>query len=236
MCSNCGEALVPGDLTCRRCREPVQAPPSEPVYTAHAVVPAPQTVALAPRVAVDTARVAQPKRSRRAVAVQLVVIAIVAGLLVAGGLLALELFAPRSQAPFDLVHRSYPAFGFSLSRPNNWQESVHGESVAFAEPHGGAHGFRVVVERRTLAAAHVLVSGEMRKPPRSKDPIALSDAVTVDGSAAFRYSFDQGGRFVEQWWIDRPGGTFRVEFWAPQSGERDAGRLSEQIIATFTIG
>ena len=234
-CSNCGEVLASGDVACRRCRERIEAPPSEPVYAARVVAP-PQTVTLVPRVAVQKPRVAEGKRSRSAVAVQLLVIAVVAGVVVAGGLLALELFAPRSEAPFDLVHRSYPALGFSLSRPNNWVESLHGATLVVSEPDGAARGIRVVAERKTLAAAHSAVSGEMRKPPGSRDPIALSDAMSVDGHAAFRYSFAEGGRFVEQWWIERPGGTFRVEFWAPQSAERDEGLFAGQIIATFTIG
>ena len=234
-CSNCGEVLAPGDVACRRCREAVEAPPSEPVYATHVVAP-PQTVAVVTRVAVEKPRVAERKRLRPAVAVQLLVVGVVAGVVVAGGLLALELFAPRSEAPFDLVQRSYPALGFSLSRPNNWVESLRGTTLVVSEPNGGARGIRVVAEGKTLAAAHIAVSAEMRKPPRSKDPIALSDAMAVDGHAAFRYSFDEGDRYVEQWWIDRPGGTFRVEFWAPRSAERDAGLLAAQIIATFTIG
>jgi hypothetical protein len=165
----------------------------------------------------------------------MVVIAVVAGVLVTGGLLALEVFAPRSQAPFDLVHRSYPALGFSLSRPSTWRETVRGTVVTIAEP-DNARGFRVVVEKQTLAAAHVSVAAQVRRPPAGIDPISLSDAVTVDAQSAFRYTFNSGGRYVQQWWIARPGGTFLFEFSTGQGAEADAGKLAEQIVETFSLG
>lgn len=225
-CSNCGEVLGSGDVVCRRCREPIDAPPSEPIRVAQ-----PATVAVAPRVATQP----RVRRRRSSVVAQLVVIAVVAGVLVTGGLLALEVFAPRSLAPFDLVHRSYPALGFSLSRPSTWRENVRGNVVAVAQP-DNARGFRVVASKQTLAAAHVSVAAQIRKPPRGVDPIALSDALTVDTQPAFRYTFNSGGRYVQQWWIRKPGGTFLFEFSTAQGAEADAGKLAEQIVDTFSLG
>jgi hypothetical protein len=235
-CSNCGEALAADDASCRRCREPIDAPaPAPPVY---APPPPLSTVAIAPRVvpgppstATQPARTAA-RRRRPAFAARLLLIAVVAGALVAGGLLALEAFAPRSQAPFDLVHRSYPALGFSVSRPSAWRETQAENTVTIGQPNG-VRGFRVVVEKQTLAAAHMVVSASIRRPPRGVEPIGLSDAVSVDSRPAFRYTFYAGGRYVQQWWIERPGGTFRFEFWSAQN---DAGALAEQIVATFALG
>src|SRR5581483_4578443 len=175
----------------------------------------------------------KPRRTR--VVVQLLVIAIVAGALVTGGLLALEMFAPRTQAPFDLVHRSYPALGFSLSRPSGWHETVRADTVTIMQP-DNLRGIRVVTERKTLAAAHVAITAQIRKPPRGVDPIALSDAIGIDSQPAFKYTYLQGAKYVQQWWIARPGGTFLFEFSAPGTSQGDAAILAEQIVDTFTLG
>jgi hypothetical protein len=212
-------------------------------------MPAPRAVAVAQRVHADrideSAVVERPDRVRRkrrrgAVLVQLLVIAIVAGLLVAGGLLALEAFAPRPAAPFDLVHRSFPAIGFSISRPPNWTESVQRvrghQAVVFTEPGGTRRGFHVISEQSTIAKARTAIIAGAKHPSKGRDPIGLTDSLSVGGHRAFRYTFTEGGTFTQQWWIQRPGGVFLVELWAPDSDVEGAGQLGDRIIETFGVG
>src|SRR5439155_12370517 len=78
-------------------------------------------------------------------------------------------------------------------------------------------GFRVLVQPSTLAAARNSVTAEIRRPPTGKDPIAINNGLIVGGYRAFRYTYGQDGTYVEQWWIERTGGSFRVDIWMPAS-------------------
>jgi hypothetical protein len=178
------------------------------------------------------------RRSRSGMVAQLLVIAVVAGVLVAGGLLALELFAPRGAAPVDLVHRSFPDFGFSVSRPPNWTEAVRrlGANPAVVFTADATHGFQVVAVPTTLAQARAAVAQEIGRPPPNKDPIQVNDDAVVDSRPAFRYALIQDGRYREEWWVARPGGAFRIEFWAPEYNQRDAAELAQNIVDTFGLG
>jgi hypothetical protein len=164
---------------------------------------------------------ARPRRHRH-----VALIAVVAGLVVTGVLLGLEVVAPNRDAPFDFVHRSFPALGFSLSRPNAWSESstrVGGRpAVVFTEP-GGLLSFRVVVDVVTLSRARTTIAGE-------------ASTVAVGGSPAIRNSFALGGTLVQQWWVQRPGGTFRLEFFAPEDDATDARRLAADVVGSFSLG
>jgi hypothetical protein len=155
-------------------------------------------------------------------------------------LLALEAFAPRPSAPFDLVHRAFPAEGFSVSRPSTWTESTRrvagNPAVVFTEPGGTGRGFRVIAEHTTLAKARAAIVAGAGHPSKGSDPIGITDSLTVDGNHAFRYTFTGGGTFTQQWWIERPGGVFLVEFWAPDSDEQGAGQLGDRIVETFGVG
>lgn len=242
-CVNCGEALGATDDVCRRCREPIGAPAGAGVLAAPAAVALARPVVAAPPARPDAAAPALSappvaafrRRSRLRVFAQLLAVAVVAGAVVTGALLALELFAPRSVAPFDLVHASFPALGFSVSRPNDWTVAANARSVTFTAP-GGSSGFRVVSERTTLDAAREAVARQIRQPGPSIDPIGISAPMTVDGQPAFRYSFDVDDSFIQQWWIGRPGGTFRLEFWDPESSHGDAGQVAQSIVDSFTVG
>lgn len=232
-CANCGEALGAADTACARCREPVESAAS-PVATGRMrrlAGPVPVTVAEQPAPA-------PTRRTRRGVVTQLVLIAVVAGVLVAGGLLALEVFTPRPAAPVDLIHRSFPSLGFSVSRPPDWKEvsrRVGGNPGVVFSP-GPSRGFSVSSVPTTLARARVAVAREMRNPPANKRPIGVTDDVAVDSRDAFLYTLVQDAQYRQQWWVERPGGVFRIEFWAPEYNQRDAGELAQHIVDSFTLG
>lgn len=220
-----------------RCHEPIGVapvpPPRAAAITTQQLAPSP------PRVEVTPAPAPAPAvRRRRSGIVQLVIIALVAGLLVAGGLLGLELFAPRASINVDLVHRSFPELGFSVSRPAAWKETlrrVEGNPGVVFSP-AAAQGFSVAVSRTSLVAARTAVGREMRRPPSNTEPIAVTDDLVVDSHDAFRYTFIRDGQYRQQWWVERPGGSFRIEFWAPEYNQRDAGEIAQHIIDTFRLG
>ena len=83
------------------------------------------------------------------------------------------------------------------------------------------HGGVVGAFLELTALAELIVNEPARRQPRTID-------VTID--------YPDGDNFVQQWWVDRPGGSFRVEFYGPQSDERDAKQLAQRIIETFAVG
>jgi len=177
-------------------------------------------------------------RRRGAVFGQLLVVAVVGGVIVAGGLLALEAFAPRRAPSVDLVHRSFPALGFSVSRPANWTESSprDGTAIVFTAPAPDTRQFRVAVEAATLNHARLVIMADMSHPAVGRKPIGVSDPISVGGKPALRYAFTESGRLVQQWWVERPGGTFRLEFVSPRSVQRQAEPLAARIVDTFLLG
>lgn len=248
-CASCGEALGVSDRSCPRCGEYVESgfvPPVVPrtVHLEYADTAIVEEAAQTERderaqpPAGTSAQSAQTRVGGRRVVVQLIVIALVAGVLVAGGLLALELFAPRPAAPFDLVHRSVPDLGFSVSRPATWIESSRrvgpDQVLAFTEPNG-SRGFRVVVGKTPFAQARAAVANEIRRPPAGTNPIS-TDNVTVDGRPAIRYALIKNGQYRQHWWVERSGGVFRVEFWGPEWNQRETEELAVHIIETFRSG
>jgi len=104
-CPSCGEPLQAGDESCSRCGvalddvafaapPPPPAPPAPPPPTSMAV----EVLERARHESVPLAS-PKPRRKRGRVLLQLVVIAVVAGVLVAGAMLALQLVAPRPASP-----------------------------------------------------------------------------------------------------------------------------------------
>jgi hypothetical protein len=242
-CANCGEALAAGDVACRRCREPLEVMASPRATVATAVAVEPDVHVATEVVAPPLVPVARKRRRRRGVALRVVVIAIVAGVLVAAGLLALELVAPRPAVPIGLVHRAYPDMGMAISAPEGWVASTGPDKqrpvVEFFEPdldrHAGQRGFRVAVEKAKLADARKAVAADVRRGGPGFRSIDVAGGLAADGHAAFRYEYVDHATYIEQWWVARPGGTFRIEFWAPLSDQSNTTALAQQIVDTFTM-
>jgi hypothetical protein len=172
--------------------------------------------------------------------VRTVPVAIVVAIVVVGGLLAF--FALSRSSADRLVRRSMPALGFAVSAPRDWTEHIAMDkgvrSVAFANNHAqseSAQDFRVVIEPSSLEEAARLVVAGMRHPLAGRDPIGVEEALKVSGRRAFRYTYDEGDLYVQQWWIERSGGTFLVEFRSPTVGEHEATMLAERIVYTFSV-
>src|SRR5205807_5034906 len=122
----------------------------------------------------------------------------------------------------------YPSLGFAVSVPKSWVASTIGvaQGVSFNDPaskDASRRGFRVLLQPSSLGAAQNSVLGEIRRPPAGKDPIAVNNGLAVGGNRAFRYTYGMGDTYVEQWWIERTGGTFRVDIWTPASEQSTAG-------------
>ena len=111
-----------------------------------------------------------------------------------------------------------PSAGDDTAKPSVPRGDVAIPPGTEDEPAGGAGSGNPVYSDLT---ANALLSGPVR---------------TVDGKPALRYSFTRSGQFVQQWWVERIGGSFRVEFFARASDERAAGQLAARIVETFTIG
>ena len=62
----------------------------------------------------------------------------------------------------------------------------------------------------------------------------MTGGLEVGGRRAFRYEYVDHATYIDQWWVSRAGGTFRIEFWAPLSDRSKADALAGQIIDTFT--
>lgn len=229
-CANCGEPLLPGRDSCPRCREPVQAPLAS---TTPAAIATEVGTAVAPP-AVRT--------RRRGGFARFVFIAVVAGLLVAVGLIALELVVQRPAPPSGLVSRSYPALGFAISEPEGWdvsQVDLPHPVVEFFEPDidtvAGKRGFRVALEPSTLQQARKAVADDIRRGGRNYKLVGVSAGLAADGQPAFRYEYSSDETYVQQWWVTRPGGTFRIEFWGPSSDRDDTDALAARVLDTFRI-
>jgi hypothetical protein len=112
------------------------------------------------------------------------------------------------------------------------------EGVSFSDPSskdGARRGFRVLLQPSSLAAAQKTVAGEIRRPPASKDPIAVNNGLVIDGNRAFRYTYGMGDVYVEQWWIERTGGTFRVDIWTPASEQNSIAGVGDRVVRTFEV-
>lgn len=190
------------------------------------------------------ATVAPPavRTRRRGGFARLVFIAIVAGLLVAVGLIALELVVQRPAPPSGLVSRAYPAFGFAISEPEGWDVSQADQPhpvVEFFEPDNdtvaGKRGFRVALERSTLQQARKAVAEDIRRGGRNYKLVGVSAGLAADGQPAFRYEYVSDETYVQQWWVTRRDGTFRIEFWGPSSDRNDTDALASRLLDTFRI-
>jgi hypothetical protein len=157
---------------------------------------------------------------------------------VAGVLFVVKPFGPgNAQQTSGLVRFTYLNLGFAISVPQGWRDAPIGaaQGVSFGNPAVPGRGIRVLLDNAPLAAAQNAVVNEIRRPPAEKDPIAINDGLTVGGSAAFRYTYGLGGTYFEQWWVQRNGGTYRIDIWAPATAQAEVGPLGDRVVHTFKL-
>lgn len=144
----------------------------------------------------------------------------------------------------SLAEASYPDLGFAVSYPRGWRSArrtiEQGRSaVLFRDPTSGEasapqRAFDVIAESVPLAQAREGVEGTFRGRFRDYTLIGLFDA-TVGGRPAFRHEFFASGLRFEQWWVERPDGTFRLTFWQPRTDPHASSELNARIAATFRV-
>jgi hypothetical protein len=184
---------------------------------------------------------AKPSGRRRGL-LALGVIAAVSGIVVAAVLLVAKPFSPeRDPATVGLVRRVYPSLGFDISVPRSWKDApttVGGaRGIAFTDSGKDAarDGFRVLAMTTSLQEAQAAVVAEIRRPPGDKDPIAINEGLRVGGRRAFRYTFGSGSSYIQQWWVERPGGTLLLQMWTPVASQREASVLSDRVVETLHV-
>jgi hypothetical protein len=212
---------------------------------AQSYVAAPTLTQDLPTVAYAPAPVA-PVRDRRKLRLgRAIFIGLVAGLLVAGGLIALEAVGPRLRGnepdQIELVREAFPDLDFAISPPRSWDvrpQRVSGLSaVTFIEParEGAARRFRMTLDTLPFDTARREADDRDRTSGSSYDEINIIDGVQLDGRKAFRHMYILGDEYRETWWIERGSRTYRLEFWAPLSRREDSAQLYVRIARSLDV-
>lgn len=208
---------------------------------------APSPPAPSPPVTAPAEPVPPPPRipERRHEWIHVFIVGLVAGIVVAAGLLALELVAPGGlpTEEVELRAQSFPGLGFAVSHPVGWTvESSPVEAldaVSFTDPRrqdgASRRGFRVVADSVPLERVRNEVEELFRRKRADYRKITITDGLELAGEQALRHIFRDGGLIFEQWWVPREGGTFRIEFWAPASEQEVANAENGRILETFQV-
>lgn len=245
-CAACGEALWVGVVDCPTCGEPVEEPWgwAPPELAAEAVSREPTDVA--PTVAIETIQAPPPEQAwavpvhrRGRQWLNVVAVGLVSGVIVAAGLLALELVGPNRSRVLDttLEERSFERLGFAISYPTGWSVGTEGtgvvESVSFTDPdEPSQRGFRVVLEDVALDRVREDVEDRYRLRRPGYRLIGMTDE-EVAGRPTVRHVFADEGLVFEQWWVERPEGTFRIELWSPERDAELAADVHDRIVRSF---
>lgn len=179
---------------------------------------------------------------------RLLLVGVVAGLLVAIGLVALEVFVPewRGTLPdrVKLVREAFPDKDFAISVPEGWDvrnEDFDGKpGVAVFEPVGAAQDdrlrrFNIVGITRSLDQARALAEDRAPASARDYEEIDITDGLRLDGRRAFRHRYADGEEYREEWWVQRGEGTHRIEFVSPMSRREESAILFVRIARTFDV-
>ena len=227
---------------------------TEPVAVVHTPAPVTDPDPMTQVVAVGTRRrnvtriPAHVDTRRRVRFGRLVLVGFVAGVLVAIGLVALEVFVPewRGTHPdkVKLVRESFPDKDFAISVPEGWDvrnEDVDGKpGVAVFEPVGAAEDdrlrrFNIVGITRSFDRARELAEDRAPASARDYEEIDITDGLRLDGRRAFRHRYADGEEYREEWWVQRGEGTHRIEFASPMSRREESAILFVRIARTFDV-
>ncbi len=218
-------------------------------HTVVVTAPVPLPHIVPPPVSHDYGVVYRPPPAARPSGIRfwrLVAIGLVAGVVVALGLLALEFFGPRLLGTLpDQVQLERKAFSnFAINVPEGWdvrEERIGSRpAINVLEPAGGddvagLSEFHIVVEKESLAVARRLA--DLRAPPsaQSYEEINIVDGIRIDGLKTFRHLYIDDDAYVEQWWIERGNGTYRIEFSSPVSRREESAQLNVRIARSFDL-
>jgi hypothetical protein len=261
-CSNCGEALEVRMHACPRCWEVIEQPASFAEGAVLYDTRAPELPQLQqvgePAAAYATTTLTQEApvyvqqpyhRPRTQIRLgRLILIGLVAGIVLTAGLIALEAVGPRLRGSLPdqvtLEREGFPDLEFAIAVPDGWDvrtERIGGRpAVRFLEP-GGSGGdsrlreFHVVVEEDSFDRARELA--DRRAPPSTAnyDEIAIVDGLRIDGRRTFRHTYTDDDEYREAWWVERGGGTYRIEFVGSVSRREESAQLNVRIARTFDV-
>ncbi len=208
-------------------------------------VAAPTITQEAPAVVYTPVAVEAPRDRRKLRLGRAIFIGVVAGLLVAGGLIALEAVGPRLRGnepdQVELVREAFPDLDFAIRAPRSWDvrpQRVSGlPAVTFLEPlrEGADRRFRMALDKRSFDTARREADDRDRSSGTSYDEINIIDGVRLDGRKAFRHLYTLRDEYRETWWIERGSKTYRLEFWSPLSRREDSAQLYVRIARSFDV-
>lgn len=179
---------------------------------------------------------------------RLILLGLLSVVLLTLGLLALEAWGPQLRG--DLVEQvrldreSFPSLDFAIRAPRGWEvregtvggrPAVVVREPATDEPAGELREFGVFVEKRSFDRARELADERIPASAEDYDEIGIIDGLTVDGRSAFRHLYTDEDEYIEDWWIERGGGTFRLEFSSPISRREESAQLNVRIARTFDV-
>jgi hypothetical protein len=173
-----------------------------------------------------------------------VAVGLVAGLVVALGLLALELVGPGSgldSGDPSLQRQTFDDLGFAISYPSGWTlqtarvQRLRAVTVVDPLEARAQRGFRVALDTVSLRQAESGVRSLSRDGRRTYQRISIDAAVEVAGAPALEHIYSSGGLRFEQWYVARAGGTYRIEFWAPVARAEEASTVNARVLDSFEI-
>jgi hypothetical protein len=169
-------------------------------------------------------------RLRRFVALPLLV-----SMVIVLALLAYEVGLPRRAADVRL-HQFVLRRAFSLDVPLRWAFVVDDpRTTVFTDPDqpDTSHGVRVVTSIDPLDKVRKRLAGVGRQLVGAYRPVDTVTGLRVDGRPAFRHDFVGKDTVVQQWWVQRGKGTFRIDLWVRPDFAEETRALHERIVRSF---
>jgi hypothetical protein len=181
-----------------------------------------------------------PQRSKLR-PLRVTIIGVLAGLLVATGLLVgegvfLEYRYPDPRT-VELSDQPFAQLGFSIDVPLAWDVDAVNSSVTFSDPdRPDDRGWRVVAETRSFETARNDLDRFNRARFSSFIRLARTTDELVSGRSAIRSEFIGNDLEYRQWWIDGGrDGSFRLESWFHPAEGDEAIVLDQRMVETFDV-